>query len=193
MPDTLRLFVAVELPEAARRHVETVLRRLQRLDIPGIRWVRPDSVHLTLKFLGSVPVEDVLPITEAMGQAASGTPFLTLSVEGAGVFPNGRSPRVIWLGVQGDVQPLALLQGKLEEALEARGYAREGRAFTPHLTLGRVRGRLQPAELEKLKDAFGEVSSMGTAGLPVNALSLMESQLRKEGALYQRVAKAELG
>jgi len=192
MPDTLRLFVAVELPEAARRHVETVLRRLQGLNIPGIRWVRPDSVHLTLKFLGSVPVEDVLPVTEAMGQAASGTPFLTLSVEGAGVFPNGRSPRVIWLGVQSDVQPLALLQGKLEEALEARGYAREGRAFTPHLTLGRVRGRLQPPELGKLIDAVDEVSDLGAVELPVDTLSLMESRLRKEGALYQRVAQVEL-
>ncbi len=193
MPDTLRLFVAVELPEAAKRHVEMVLRRLQGLDIPGVRWVRPEGVHLTLKFLGSVPVEDVALITQAMAQAASGTPFLTLWLEGAGVFPNARSPRVVWLGVQGNLQPLALLQGRLEEALEVQGYARERRAFSPHLTLGRVRGRLPPLELERLKDAFGEVSSVDTVKLPVTALSLMESQLRKEGALYQRVAKAELG
>ena len=192
MPDTLRLFVAVELPEAARDHVEIVLRRLQGLDVPGIRWVRPDSVHLTLKFLGNVPIEEVLPITEAMEQAASGTPSLTLRLDGAGVFPNPRSPRVVWLGVQGDVQPLALLQGRLEEALEAGGFAREDRAFTPHLTLGRVRRRLQPPDLEKLKDAVNEVSDLGTVEMPVDTLSLMESQLRKEGALYQRVAKAVL-
>jgi 2'-5' RNA ligase len=192
MPDTLRLFIAVELLETARDHVEIVLRRLQRLDVPGIRWVRPDSVHLTLKFLGDVPIEDVLPVTEAMEQAASGTPSQTLRLDGAGVFPNARLPRVVWLGVQGDIQPLALLQSKLEEALEVGGFAREDRAFTPHLTLGRVRGRLQPPELEKLKNAVNEVSDLGTVEMSVDTLSLMESQQRKEGALYQRVAKAVL-
>ena len=193
MPDTLRLFIAVELPEAARRHVERILRQIRELGVSGIRWVRPDGVHLTLKFLGSVPVEDVPLVTQAMAQAASGTPPMSLRLEGAGSFPNARSPRVVWLGMQGDLQQLSLLHDKLEEALEAHGFAREGRAFSPHLTLGRVRELLKPPELEQLLSAIGQDSTLDAVELPVTALSLMESQLRKEGAQYRRVAKAELG
>lgn len=192
MASTLRLFIAVELPAELARYIGGTVEELRRHGIPGIRWVRGEGVHLTLKFLGDTSEEQVAGILSSMRDSAGGTPPFVLHVQGAGAFPNMRAPRVLWLGVQGDTEPLLQIQGRLEEALEVQGFAREARAFSAHLTLGRVNGRLSPTTLERL---FQDMEGLRTAkalALPVAALSLMESQLTPQGAIYRRVGQALL-
>jgi len=189
---TLRLFIAVELTEAATRHVGEVIGRLRQAELPGIRWVRPEGVHLTLKFLGNVPESQVQPIVEAMGMAAGGVAPFALRVQGVGAFPHARAPRVLWVGIQGDLEPLTRLQERLEETLEVEGFSRELRSFSPHLTLGRVKGRFSSVEVERLARAMDRLGEVGPTGLPVTHLSLIESQLSREGAVYLRKAQITL-
>lgn len=192
MPSTLRLFIAVELPEDVLRLVSDAMRMLRRQQITGIRLVREEGVHLTLRFLGNVPEHQVQSVLDAMSTAAAGIHPFVLQICGAGAFPNLRVPRVLWLGVQGDMEPLLRLHGRLEEALEACGFPREPRAFTAHLTLGRVDGRLSPLALANLTQAMEGLRSQEPLALPVTALSLMESQLTPQGAIYRRKGQAPL-
>lgn len=190
--ETLRLFIAVELPEVVVRHIGQVIGRLRQQDLPGIRWVRPEGVHLTLKFLGNVPESHVQAIAEAMGWAVAGVAPFVLHVRGVGVFPHLRAPRVLWVGVQGDLERLVQLHQRLEEALEAQGFTKEQRAFSPHLTLGRVRGRLLPPEIQRLAQTMESLREIGPVELSVTGLSLMESRLTAEGAIYRRKAQTPL-
>ena len=184
MASTLRLFIAVELPEDVLMYIGETVGELRRQGITGVRWVRGEGVHLTLKFLGDTSEEQVPGILTCMRSSVAGSPPFTLHVQGAGAFPNMRAPRVLWLGVQGDTEPLLQMHGRLEEALEVQGFAREGRAFSAHLTLGRVNGRLSSTTLERLAQAIEGLRAAKPLALPVAALSLMESQLTPAGAIY---------
>ena len=105
----------------------------------GIRWVRPAGFHLTLKFLGNVTQERLSGIVEVIGKVGPSIPPFMVSVSGVGVFPNARDPRVIWIGVRSVGEDLVRLQEGIEEGLEPLGFAREGRSFHPHFTLGRLK------------------------------------------------------
>ena len=137
--EQIRAFIAVELPPAVREAVEGVVRELRSGIGDGVRWVRPEGVHLTLKFLGDIDADSVPAISDGLDRcAASAAPF-DLFLEGVGVFPNARRPRVVWIGLGGALEPLLALQHSIDRELEGLGFARERRPFTPHLTLGRVR------------------------------------------------------
>ena len=183
-----RLFIAVELTPAARLYAEKVLRMFKEKLPSGVRWVRPEGIHLTLKFLGNVS-NDAVPIIESsMCRAAEGIYPFTVRVQGAGCFPSSRRPRVLWLGLQGELETLLTAQSRLEDSLEALGVDRETRRFRPHLTLGRVSGGLSEGWAERLEKTLQIVGAMGSCDLPVDGLSLMESVLGKEGAVYTQMA-----
>ena len=186
MADIFRLFVAIELPEAVIRHITEVMGRLREQALPGIRWVRPEGIHLTLRFLGNVPGSQVQSIVAAIQTAAAGATSFALQVQGVGAFPHLRAPRVLWVGVQGNLEPLVQVLNRSEGALEVQGFAREQRPFSPHLTLGRVKGRLSLPQVQTLAQAMDWSRDVGPAELPVTALSLMESQLTRNGAIYRR-------
>ena len=191
--ERIRSFIAIELPKEARHALEGVTRELRSRAGDGVRWVRPEGVHLTLKFLGDIDADSVPTISEALGRcAASAAPF-DLFLEGVGAFPNPRRPRVVWVGLGGGMEPLATLQQSIERELEAIGFARERRAFTPHLTLGRVRDRISTTQSRALSEALGVVSVQPGVGLPVREVSLMKSDLRPSGAVYTRLHAAVLG
>lgn len=192
---TLRLFISVELPEAVRDSIGQAVRALQRSGVSGVRWVRPESVHLTLQFLGDTPENKMEAIAQAMGQAAQGVPPFELGVQGAGAFPNMRSPRVVWLGLNGQVETLRGLQAKVEQGLASLGFPHEERDFSPHLTLGRTSGRLPPNQLQPLAEGLEQLAMQSFPGIPVHALCLMESQLAPSGARYfrRRLVKLEGG
>jgi 2'-5' RNA ligase len=192
MASTLRLFIAVELPDEALRYIGETVGELRRHGINGIRWIRGEGVHLTLKFLGNASEEQVPGILSSMWSAVAGTPAFVLHVHGAGAFPNMRAPRVLWLAVQGDTEPLRMIHERLEAELETHGFARESRAFSVHLTLGRVNGRMTAVVLERLTQAIEGLRTEHPLALPVTALSLMESQLTPGGAIYRRVGQAPL-
>ncbi len=182
----LRTFIAVPVPAAVSRRLEECSRTLAGRWPPGaVRWVSPENVHLTLRFLGDTDPDQVAGLAAALRQVASAHRGFVVALDGVGCFPNARRPRVIWAGLSDPELRLDRLQRDVERAVRACGWPREGRAFAPHLTLGRVReGAPAPA---------GEwLPSIEPAPLPVRELRLVESQLAPAGAIYRTLAAASL-
>ena len=138
--NSARTFVALPIPEIQR----TRLGRLQSLlapDLPGTRWVTPDQFHLTLAFLGDVPDLDLASVCRAVGDAVSQSERLTLNLQSLGAFPDPSRPRTVWVGLGGpDQAGLLALQAAIAAGVAAVGYPAEGDRFTPHITLGRLKG-----------------------------------------------------
>lgn len=191
MAESLRLFVAIELPGEVREALGRLQHELQRQGLEKLRWVRPESIHLTLKFLGETPAEKVPALQAALGGAASIVPIHEVKLGSVGTFPRGPQGGVLWVGINGDTGTLELLYREVEKALTRRGFPREGRSFRPHLTLARSR----PESGVDLGDKrWGKHVGRAEAGpIPVRDLSLMRSTLRPTGAIYERVAAFPLG
>ena len=184
----LRAFVAASIaPEAVDRIAATIAQLRPR--IPDVRWIVPENIHLTLKFLGAIEESSVAPIGEALRAHLRLFQPFTFSVKGLGVFPGPRRPRVLWVGLTGDrFAPLAL---RVEAALQPLGFTPENRQFTPHLTIGRWRDNGLPfaalaLELKKWQNyAFGECN--------IASVQLMQSMLRPGGAQYREILSVALG
>ena len=189
--ETIRTFIAIELDPALRSRLGELQDRL-REDLPPrlVRWVRPEGIHLTLKFLGEVPVAQVTPIGEAMRRACAGHAPFSFTLGGIGCFPNARRPRVVWVGVEEPTGALAQLQGDVERALQALGHPRERRGFAAHLTLGRVRGRDREA-VEAL-GTYVTRARVRVGRMEVGAVRLIRSQLLPGGAVYTTLDVAPL-
>ena len=187
-----RLFVAIDLPEEVRESLGRLQSDLRRLDLSGLRWTRPEGVHLTLKFLGETPTSSIPAIEGALARAVQGTPPFRLALGEPGTFGNRRGPRVLWVDVEGDVQPLQRLQAAVERELEAAGFAPEEREFSPHLTLARVPQPPRPGLAERVSRALAAVAAPH-GEIEVTEVVLMRSQLQPGGAVYSRVAVFPLG
>ena len=149
MSDTVRAFLAVELPPKVKGALADLVEQLGRAHVPGLRLVRPEGIHLTLKFLGDVSRDQVSPIVEAVSQMVKEhTPF-TLSLGAPGVFPNRNAPRVLWVGIEGDLAALKVLHREVENSLAALGFEMDTRGFSPHLTVARIRDRTSPRDRKK--------------------------------------------
>ncbi len=188
---TIRTFIAIELTAPILASLGDLQSRMQR-DLPPklLRWVRPEGIHLTLVFLGDIPVEQVDPIAEALTEACAGHSPFTVSVAGMGCFPNVRRPRVAWVGVEEPSGALARLQHDIEQALVPLGFRPEARAFSPHLTLGRVKGGGRQA-LEAL-GAYVERAKVHIGAMKVQAVHLIRSDLRPSGAVYTELTVVPL-
>ncbi len=192
--ETIRTFIAIILPDAIIRQLAQVQRQLERQVPPeSVRWVKPEGIHLTLKFLGDTPVGKLDAIRAALGEVASRASPCALTVGGLGCFPNARRPRVIWVGVQAMGEELASLQRAVERAMKPLGFPPEGRDFTPHLTLGRVRDRIPPADLSRL-GALVSSTDIGTLGeVQARSFALIQSVLKPSGAEYTPLAEFLIG
>jgi 2'-5' RNA ligase len=184
---TIRAFIAIELPTAVRQTVGRIQAHLRQTRLP-FRWVRPENIHLTLKFLGDIPVIRVDAVHAAM-MAASTVPPPELTVQGIGGFPNLRRPRVLWSGLGGQLDSLARIQQCLDDNLALIGFEKERHGFKGHLTLGRAKGRVDPDLLGAALQALPETESLGF--VPVE-LALLKSDLRPTGAVYTRLAVSTL-
>jgi 2'-5' RNA ligase len=189
--EPVRCFIAVELPDEVKAGLKQLQTKLKSGGQAQVKWVDPYSIHLTLKFLGGVDGARIGPVTAAMEEASQGIPPFSLKVEGLGAFPNLRRVQVVWVGVSGEVDRLAVLQQRLESNLAQLGFAPEKRRFTPHLTLARVRDRASAGEREGLGQLIAS-TEFEAHSFPVGAVSLMRSQLTREGAIYSRLSTAEL-
>jgi len=190
---TLRLFVACELPAEMKAALASLQEALRKKGAPRLRWVRPEGVHLTLKFLGAVPQEKVAAIREALSPTVQGIPPLALSLAEVGTFGDRRGARVVWVGMQGDLEPLARLQQRVEKALEPLGFPPERRAFSPHLTLARVPDSVGSGERQTLRELAKTIEVPTAPAVTIGELSLMRSILGPGGAVYERVAAFPLG
>ncbi len=185
---TLRLFSAIELDDALRaalRRAQTALQNETRNGVGNcIRWVAPQSVHLTLKFLGNADSSALPALHQTLARlAAQHAPF-TLTARGLGCFPNARRPNNVWVGLAGDVARAALLARDLDDACAALGFARDERGFTPHLTLGRVRREAGDAERAALGALVARHPSETYGEIHARAIALIASDLRPTGPVY---------
>ena len=176
----LRTFIAVELPAPVREALAQVCLQLAAAWAGGpVRWTPTDNLHLTLRFLGDTDEERIGPVRDLLDGIAAAAVPLELDLGVVGAFPNVRRPRVIWAGLEGEGREgLDLLQGRVEHGVRALGWEREGRAFHPHLTLGRVRQGAPepPARWLRVRVPARQV--------PVRELVLVRSVLTPAGADY---------
>lgn len=177
---TIRAFVAANLDPGLKAALATVQDRLKatRADVG---WVRPENLHLTLKFLGQVEEGRLGAIGKAVAQAVTGCGPVHLVFQGLGAFPRPREARVVWIGLSHGAEALAALQARIEAALESLGLAPEARPFTAHLTLGRVRG---PAHREQLARALTGATTEALGEMVLDRIELMQSNLNAGGARY---------
>jgi len=190
--EQVRCFIAVELPDEVKTGLDQLQAQIKSGRQTSVKWVNPCGVHLTLKFLGNVAVDRIDPITTAMEEASQGVSPFHLEVKDLGVFPNLRRVQVVWVGVSGEVDKLAKLQQRLESNLAGLGFAPERRRFTPHLTLARLRDRASLEEREGLGKLIASTKFEAAYTFPVDAVSLMRSQLTREGAIYSRISSVKL-
>ena len=192
MPDErsqqLRLFVACELPDEVRRALGGIQDDLRRLGAGRLRWARPEGIHVTLKFLGAVEESRVDQIAAALGSAIA--PFeLRLSASGGlGGFPPQAGLRVVWVGLEGDVEKLAALAGRVEAALAPLGFPPERRPFAAHLTLARVPDQAPVAERRRLAALIERYQLPPMPTMALTQVSLMRSIPGPGGSVYHRLA-----
>lgn len=191
MGDTkpIRAFLALELPREIRDLVEGIKERLRPV-VGGVRWTRAEGMHLTLKFFGDILPEDVDRISAVVRKHSRDIPPLKLSLDTLGGFPGLSRPRVLWLGVGGEIDRLANMQEAIEKDLAACGFPAEGRAFTAHLTLGRSRSRGGVSGAASLPDMVGDLSGHL---FEAAEMVLFKSDLRPAGPLYTALARFPFG
>ena len=190
--ESVRAFIAIELPGSVKSALSQLQDNLKRSEHASVKWVDTGSIHLTLKFLGNIATETIPELTKVLSEAARGiTPF-HLELGEMGVFPNLRAPRVVWVGLRGETATLSVLQENIESALIPLGFPPENRAFSPHLTLGRVREKASPGERRSLGQAVASSKVASREPFPVDSLSLMRSTLTREGAVYSRLYSVAL-
>jgi 2'-5' RNA ligase len=192
-PEQIRSFIAIELPEEAKKGLARLRKELERDEHRFVKWVDPAGIHLTLKFLGNIPSKRVAEITEAMKKASQGISPFHLEISGLGAFPSLRQARVFWVGVGGEMNQLSRLQQSIDSALAALGFAKEERPFVPHLTLARIREGASPPEKRSFGELVGSTVFEDKYPVEVEAIRLMRSQLTPAGAIYTCLSVVGLG
>ena len=188
----MRAFIAVNLCPAVQNELDKIYSDLQKAIPRGaVRWVQVKNIHLTLKFLGDVPVEKLDELKVNLAAVGSRHSRFEFEIAGSGCFPSITRPRVIWIGVITSPQ-LSKLQQDLEKTVEKLGFPRENRLFSPHLTLGRVSNGVSPGQLKLVSEAMGalKVESLGIC--QALEIHLYKSDLQPGGAIYTPLYIARL-
>jgi 2'-5' RNA ligase len=185
----IRCFLAIDLPDSLRPQLALVQGELKKSNA-DVRWVAVGNIHLTLKFFGNVPDNEIDPLIQAAREVARQQAPLQLQVTQAGAFPGTKNPRVIWLGLGGDLLLLAQMYHQLEKAFAALGHLPEGRPFNPHLTLGRVKS---PANRHRLGLALEKLPPLNWPPFMVSEIILFKSTLTPKGSIYTPLQVIPLG
>ncbi len=188
-----RVFAALELPPELQQRLARLQDDLRAATSPrGVRWVRPEGIHLTLRFYGDIDPAQLPELQAGLSRAAAVAAPMPLEVAGVGAFPSAARPTVIWAGVVGQVEPLQNLQAAVEREATRLGFKPEGRDYKPHLTLGRVNSGLGVRELSRLSEALAAARGRQFGGFRPGHLSLMNSQLGPGGSVYTRLFQSPL-
>jgi RNA 2',3'-cyclic 3'-phosphodiesterase len=178
----VRAFLAIDLPDRLRGEIGKIQDRL-RPHVSGIRWTRPEGIHLTLKFFGDISEDEIEILSRVIENTTGGVSSFSLRLGTPGAFPGTRRPRVLWIGVDGDVAALVKLQQDIERDLETGGFRMESRPYSPHLTMGRFRDPVKSSGLERtlenIKDVYQAESFLA------EGLTLFKSDLKPGGAVYK--------
>ena len=185
MVETVRAFVAADLPREIIDEFARVVSALAGSHVRGLRTVKPEGVHLTLKFLGSVPQSEVPAVTSAISSVVKQHRPFTLDIGGFGAYPGDHSPRVLWAGVSGP-EALLRLQADIEESLTSLGFAADSRQWSPHLTLARIRDGTSKRDRRLAWKALANLDPISRL-TKVSSVSLVASRLTPKGAVYSTV------
>ncbi len=180
----IRSFLAFELPEDIKKKVARISVAAKNTGLDA-GWAKPDNIHLTMVFLGDMAEKDMPDIISSIDNALKDTAPFEIRLSGMGVFPDIRRPRVMWLGLNGDIERLSALRDRLQAPLELFGVEQEKRAFAPHLTLARFRRPVKDAILlKKLREKYSDIT--GPDGR-LDELILFKSELRQGGSVYTKL------
>ena len=188
----LRTFIAVEIPPHVQKKIQQETEPLRKaIGASLVRWVPVQNIHLTLKFLGDVSPASVDSLTQMLRTEADACLAFDMPISGLGSFPSLRRPRVLYIGMQAPAELEALYRG-IESACARLGYESEGRDFSPHLTLGRVKQDAGALDQQRIRRALEEtkIDSLGTAR--VNSVHLYKSDLKPTGSVYTQIFSAPL-
>lgn len=187
-----RLFIAIELADTWHEAIASAQELLRRQVPERLRFVRPESTHLTLKFLGNVQESRINAITEAVTTAAARAVSFSLTVGHAGTFGPPLRPQVVWLGTGGDTTELGRLWRAVNERCALLGFPADRGRFVPHLTLARIPEALSPEAVGALRLALPVLVPPGVPALRVERVALMRSFLERGGSRYLRLAEGKL-
>lgn len=185
----IRAFLAIDLPAGLRPVLERLTGELKKSGA-DVKWVPAGNVHLTLKFFGDVSEAQAEEIARAAAPIAQASPPFSLTLTQPGAFPSLKSPRVVWVGLGGDLEAIRALYAGLEAAFELLGFPREGRPFAPHLTLGRVKS---PRNRDALVRQLAVLPALQSEFFPVREIVLFRSTLTPKGAIYTPLKVMPLG
>lgn len=184
----IRTFICIELPDELKAAIAAIQEQF-KMHKAHVSWVRPQNIHLTLKFLGDVEQQRLPDIIAQVNNVATAYSPFWLTPHGQGVFPTTKHPRVFWLGINDETGQLPALQAAVESALESLGFPKEQRRFQPHLTIGRVRPYRKPKDLTQ---AFLHLAFSASPFL-VDHITVMQSELKPTGAVYTPLHVVALG
>lgn len=188
----VRSFVAVSLGNELKGELAALQAKLKNPPKPWIKWVDPENIHITLKFLGDTPLDKIETVKAVITGAAQGVKPFKLKAEGLGVFPNTIRAQVIWVGLTGDTHKLNELQQRLEKRLETIGFPSENRKFSAHLTLGRVRREATSYQQQEAGKLVETIQYRFDSEISVKSIQLMKSQLTPKGPIYTRLTEVPL-
>jgi len=186
----LRTFIAIDLGKPIRDRLVALQEALGR-SAPGVKWVEPDNLHVTLLFLGEVDQREIAEVCRVVSETAASQPAFALTVGGTGCFPNARRPRILWAGLSAGTPEVVALHDALEPPLLELGcYRREERKYSPHVTLGRIRSERPPDGLEK---ALAKHQAWHAGETTISEIHVMASELTPNGPTYTVLSRAALG
>jgi 2'-5' RNA ligase len=186
--ETIRAFIALDMGDEIRGRLDELQRKLKKVHA-NVRWVRPRNIHLTLAFLGELPTEKIQPLKVALDGAFHGMGAFELQAAGTGFFGHPSRPRVIWAGIA-ESAPLMHLQRKTVGALQTAGVEFDGKPFSPHLTIGRVKA---PNHTESLLGKIEKYKEMELGSTRIAGVELIQSELTPRGAEYSVLHRVNLG
>ncbi len=189
--ERIRTFIATDLPAESREALRGLQDRLRLGSRAPVKWVDPDSIHLTLKFLGGIEAGLVPRILDVIVESVRGVRPFQVELKELGAFPSLNRVRVVWVGLGGEIDKLALVQRRIEAGLVPLGFPAEGRAFSPHFTLARVREQATPDERRRLGELIAATTFEAGGRFNVDAIHLMKSQLTREGPIYSRLGSVD--
>jgi len=190
--EQVRSFIAIRLPDELKIELSELEASLKLNYLSSVKWVDPYSIHLTLKFLGNIAVDKIGAIVKVMEEATESITSFRLEVGELGVFPSLKRVQVAWVGLKGDVDRLGYLQQRIESGLIPLGFAPESRKFAPHLTLARLRNQASSSERQRFGELIASTGFKAIHSIEVDAVSLMKSQLTRDGAIYSRISSVVL-
>ncbi|MDI6793364.1 MAG: RNA 2',3'-cyclic phosphodiesterase [bacterium] len=188
MSENIRCFIAIPLTQEIKEELVNIQEKLKKSDA-GVKWVSPDSIHLTLKFLGDIPRIRLSSVSKMIKEVAHKKTWFEMSLSSLGAFPSIGKPRIVWIGIEDGQEELKELAEKLDLKLRSIGLPGEEREFVPHLTLGRVK---KLDNRDKLVEIIHSIKAVFTEKMQVTKINLMKSQLTSTGPIYSVISTAHL-